>query len=115
MNGPGEKLFTSSTGSFDQDGAGAFRDLWQKFEQLHHGRAVADNILKGVLCLKFILQLFDLAEILESFDSTNNTTPVIFEQSGRDTNGNPLAVMVDDVSGGVDYGFAGAHGLFQGA
>ena len=102
VNGAGKQFLARAARSLDEHGAAAGRDLRQDFEQLHHGRASADDVFESVSGLKLLLELLDLGEVLERLDPADHRSLIVLQQRRGDPDRHALALLVDDVGRGVD-------------
>ena len=113
MDGASEQFLSRSAGALYQHGAPGFSDLREYLEQLHHRRAATDNVFKSILLGQFLSELFDLAEVLECLDASDNISVFVLQLGGGDSNRKALTVVGDYVSSGVDYRIACAEGLLE--
>jgi len=109
VNRSGKQLLARAAVSFNEHRAVALGNTRENLEQTDHRRAAADDVFKCIPGGQLLLQLFDLAEILERLESPDDRSVGTFQKCGGDANRNALSRLVDDVRRGVDDRFARAQ------
>lgn len=114
MDCPCEELLAGAARALDQHGAVALRHEREDLEQAGDGRTATDDVLEGIAGAELLAQLFDKRQVLKRLHPADCIAFGVFEQRGRDADGDPLALLVYDVRGGVDDRFAAGKGPAQG-
>ena len=86
-----------ATGPFHHYRAVAFGHGRQEVEQLAHGLAAAMDVGERILLVRLPAQLLHDPQIAKALDAAQDPTALVLQRGGRDADGNPLALRVDDV------------------
>ena len=73
------------------------------------GRALADDVGKGVLVLELLAEFLDLPEILKRLDAADNPTIAVAQDGGGHLDGDARAPGIYHEDGGVDGGLTGVE------
>ena len=113
VNSLSYQSLSCATLSYYQYGALAFGYSGDQLEDMMHLGAFAQNVLKGMPCVKLLAKLLEQAQVTDGLNPTDELTLFVTQNGGRDANGKLDPFPIGDLDRHAGDGFSGLHGVTQ--